>query len=141
MEFKRLTPDLSVAPQIAITDLPALAALGFTTVICNRPDGEEPNQPGHEAMAQAAGALGLRFEHQPVVTGQVTPEQGQVFGDLLAQASGPVLAYCRSGMRSTTLWAYSQADRQPWQSLLQTAAQAGYDLSKLAPPARPAPPR
>jgi sulfide:quinone oxidoreductase len=136
MELKRLTPELAVATQMAPADLAAIAAAGFTTVICNRPDGEQPGQPGHEAMAQAAGALGLRFEYQPVVTGQVTPEQGQVFGDLLAQARGPVLAYCRSGMRSTTLWAYSQAGRQPWQSLLQTAAQAGYDLSRLAPLSR-----
>ncbi|MFP8834092.1 TIGR01244 family sulfur transferase [Hydrogenophaga sp. XSHU_21] len=134
MDLKRLTPDLSVTAQIGPADLSAIAALGFTTVICNRPDGEQPGQPDHDTLAQAARALGLRFHHQPVITGQVTPDQGKAFGELLAQAGGPVLAYCRSGMRCTTLWAYANADRQPWQDLLNTAAQAGYDLSRLQPP-------
>lgn len=136
MQLKRLTPELSVAPQIALEDLPAAAAAGFTTLICNRPDGEQPGQPDHETMARAAQAAGLRFVFLPVVSGQVTPEHGRAFGEALAQSAGPVLAYCRSGTRSTTLWALSQAGQRPWAEVLQTAAAAGYDLSKLPPPAK-----
>lgn len=136
MELKRLTPALSVAPQIAPDELAAAAAAGFTTLICNRPDGEQPGQPDHETMARAAEAAGLRFVFQPVVSGQVRPEHARAFGEALAQSTGPVLAYCRTGTRSTTLWALSQAGLRPWAEVLQTAAAAGYDLSKLPPPAQ-----
>ncbi len=134
MDLKRLTPTLSVAPQIAPDDLPAAAAAGFTTLICNRPDGEQPGQPDHETMARAAQAAGLRFVFLPVVTGQLNEAQGRAFGEALAQAEGPVLAYCRSGTRSTQLWALSQAGKRPWAEVLQAAAAAGYDLSRMPPP-------
>lgn len=136
MQLKPLTPQLSVTPQIAPEDLPALAAQGFTTLICNRPDGEQAGQPDHDTMAAAAQAAGLRYAYLPVVSGQVTAEQGQAFGELLAQAGGPVAAYCRTGTRSTILWALSQAGQQPWPQIVQTAAAAGYDLSQMpVPPA------
>ncbi|MBL0942983.1 MAG: TIGR01244 family phosphatase [Hydrogenophaga sp.] len=134
MDLKRLTPSLAVAPQVAPADMAALAAAGFTTVICNRPDGEQPGQPDHHTMAAAAQAAGLRFVFQPVVSGQIGPAQVQAFGEALAQATGPVLAYCRSGTRCTTLWALSQAGQRPWDELLATAAAAGYDLSRLPRP-------
>lgn len=136
MQLKRLTPQLSVTPQIAPEDLPALAAQGFTTLIGNRPDGEQPGQPDHQAMQAAAEAAGLRYAFLPVVSGQVTAEHGQAFAELLAQAGGPVVAYCRTGTRSTILWALSQAGKQPWPQIVKTAADAGYDLSQMPlPPA------
>ena len=107
MDLRRLTPTLSVAPQIAPDELSAAAAAGFTTLICNRPDGEQPGQPDHEAMARGFGGAG----------------------------HGLVLAYCRSGTRSTQLWALSQAGKRPWSEVLQAAAAAGYDLSRMPPPA------
>jgi uncharacterized protein (TIGR01244 family) len=135
MDLRRLTPTLSVAPQIAPEELSAAAAAGFTTLICNRPDGEQPGQPDHEAMARAAEAAGMRFVFLPAVSGQVNEAQGRAFGEALAQADGPVLAYCRSGTRSTQLWALSQAGKRPWTEVLQAAAAAGYDLSRMPPPA------
>lgn len=141
MDLRHLAPGLSVAAQLVPSDVAAAAARGYTTLICNRPDGEQPGQPTHEAMAQAAAAAGLRFVYQPVVSGRITTEQVRTFGGALAQAGGPVLAYCRSGTRCATLWALSQAGERPWAEVLAAAAAAGFDLRGLPPPdphARPA---
>lgn len=129
----RLTDRLTVSPQITATDLPALAAQGCTTVICNRPDGEGADQPTHQEIAQAAAALGITLHYLPVVAGKVDDATASTFGDLLASAPGPVLAYCRTGTRSTTLWALSAAARGAAAApLIEAARQAGYDLSALA---------
>ncbi len=129
----RLTDRLTISPQITAADLPILAAQGCTTVICNRPDGEGADQPTHQELAQAASALGITLHYLPVVAGKVDDATASAFGDLLATAPGPVLAYCRTGTRSTTLWALSAAARgAAAASLIDTARQAGYDLSALA---------
>jgi uncharacterized protein (TIGR01244 family) len=135
MDLRRLTSQLAVAAQLVPSDVRAAAAAGYTTLICNRPDGEQPGQPDHEAMAQAAAAAGMRFVFQPVITGRITPEQARAFGETLAQADGPVLAYCRSGTRCATLWAMSQGAERPWAEVVTTAANAGFDLRGLPPPA------
>lgn len=134
MDLRRLTPDLAVAAQLVPSDVRAAAAAGYTTLICNRPDGEQPGQPDHEAMAQAAAAAGMRFVFQPVISGRITPEQARAFGDALAQADGPVLAYCRSGTRCATLWAMAQGSERPWAEVIATAAAAGFDLRGLPAP-------
>jgi len=135
MDLRRLTPALAVAAQLVPSDVRAAAAAGYTTLICNRPDGEQPGQPSHEAMAQAAAAAGMRFVFQPVISGRITPEQARAFGEALAEADGPVLAYCRSGTRCATLWALSQGGERPWAEVVATAAAAGFDLRGLPPPA------
>jgi len=134
LELRCLTPELCVAGQIDPSDLPAIAEAGFGSVICNRPDDEQPEQPHSQAIEQATLQHGLRFAHLPVVGGLINAQQVREFDRLLSSLPGPILAYCRSGQRCTVLWAYSQADRQPWPDLLDQAARAGYDLRALAPP-------
>lgn len=129
MDLRPLTPDLSVAPQISVADLPAIRAAGFRTLICNRPDGESPGQPDWSEIEQAARAAGLATHWLPAVSGQVTQELGARFAALMESAEKPVLAYCRSGMRSATLWALGARPGTPVPTLLETAARAGYDLS------------
>jgi len=103
------TDHFATAPQIAPEDMPAIAAQGFSTVVNNRPDGEGgPDQPSSEAMAQAAQAAGLEYHYLPVISGQITPEQVARFAAIVAAASGPVLAFCRSGARSTNIWRMGQ---------------------------------
>jgi len=95
----------ATAPQIDPQDMKAIAAHGFTTVINNRPDGEGgPTQPTSAQMAEAAAAVGLNYHYLPVISGQITPEQTQQFAALMKAANGPVLAFCRSGARSTNIW-------------------------------------
>lgn len=133
MTIARLSDRLSVSQQLQVADLPAIAAQGFKVIICNRPDGEGADQPTHQAIAAAAVAQGLIFHYLPVGPGKVENASAQAFGELLAGSPGPVLAYCRSGMRSATLWALASAGTAPAQDLIRAAKQAGYDLSALAP--------
>lgn len=133
MTIRSLTDLLSVSPQIAATDLPALHAAGIRTIVCNRPDGEGADQPTVAEIRAAAAPLGIAVHYLPVDTGKVTDDQARQFDALVASVAGPVLAYCRSGTRSATLWALSQADRRPAGDIIATAAAAGYDLAALAP--------
>ncbi|KVK99056.1 bifunctional protein tyrosine phosphatase family protein/NAD(P)/FAD-dependent oxidoreductase [Burkholderia territorii] len=133
MTIRPLTDLLSVSPQIAATDLPALHAAGIRTIVCNRPDGEGADQPNVAEIRAAAAPLGIAVHYLPVDTGKVTDEQARQFDALVASLAGPVLAYCRSGTRSATLWALSQAGRRPVGDIVAIAAAAGYDLGALAP--------
>lgn len=133
MDIRRLTASLSVAPQVRAEDMAEVAALGFKTVICNRPDGEEAGQPPTDNVRAAALAAGLAYHHQPVISGGVTEADGEAFGELLKQVEKPVLAFCRTGTRCTALWAISQTDSQPTQDILDTALEAGYQLEGLRP--------
>ena len=130
-----LSSTLSVAGQISPSDLPEIAAAGFKSIICNRPDAESPGQFSSQEIATAAHQVGLSVAYLPVAPGQVRQQYGPQFGELLNELPGPVLAYCRSGMRSATLWALSQAGSRPWPELLLHAAQAGFNLSGVEPPA------
>ncbi len=133
MKIARLTPFLSVSPQIAPTDLGTLAALGFKAVISNRPDREADDQPASADVAAAAERVGLAYRHIPVVSGKVGDDDVAGFAAALAELKGPVLAFCRTGTRSSTLWALSEAGHLDPQAILATTAEAGYDLSALRP--------
>ena len=129
-DIRSVTEDFAVAPQIAPSDLAGIAAQGFKLVINNRPDNEVPGQPSGAAIAEAAQAAGLAYVHIPV-RGAPTGEQVEAMHTALSGAGGPVLAFCRSGTRSITGWAYGQAmhgDR-PRDALVQLGQDAGYDLS------------
>lgn len=133
MDLRQLTPTLSVAPQIEVEDLDALRAAGFTTIIDNRPDEEVGDRLDSQSMRSAAEAAGLTFHYVPFQPGRLTEENVNAFADILAQANGPALAYCRSGTRSATLWAMTQAGQMGTEQILSTAADAGYDLSGIGP--------
>lgn len=134
MDIKRLTSEIAVSPQIAASDLDEIAALGFKTIVNNRPDGEEFAQPGSDEIEAAALAKGLSYRHLPVISGAVSEADGDAFAALLAEVEKPVLAYCRSGARCTMLWALAQASGgQATDDILSTARQAGYQLDGLRP--------
>ena len=129
-DFRKVTDDFSVAPQIALSDVAKAKAEGFVLLINNRPDGEAPDQPSSEEMEAAAKAAGLAYVHIPV-RGGPTPEQVEIERQALAEAKGPVLAYCRSGTRSIVTWSIGEAlaDTRSRQELIELGANAGYDLS------------
>lgn len=134
VNFIPLSETVSVAGQITPADLPEIARAGFKSVVCNRPDGESPGQSSSADLALAARQADVVMAYLPVIAGRVTEEEGRAFGALLEQLPAPVLAYCRSGMRSATLWALSQAGSQAWPDLVRHAAQAGFNLSAVTPP-------
>lgn len=131
MAVKKLTDNISVASQLDIADVPAIAKSGFKSIVCNRPDGESPDQPPFEAIRAAAQAEGLDVHFQPVLTGKITERDVDTFADLIRDLPKPILAYCRSGTRCTTLWALAEAGNYSTDEILETAANAGYDLYPL----------
>lgn len=130
-DYKRLTANLAVAPQIRPEDLPGLARAGFRAVINNRPDGEDGDQPDNADLERAARAAGLTYYHQPVEPGAIEDSEGLRFAALVHKSPGPVLAFCRTGNRSASLWALAESPRTDPQTLKHTARRAGYDLSRL----------
>ena len=133
MDARTLTTGLSVSPQITEADLDAVADRGFRTVICNRPDGESPDQPAFAGIAAAAEARGIATRYLPVVGGQIEDADAAEFGRMLRDLPGPVLAYCRSGTRSAMLWALAMADKKPLTDILAATQSAGYDVSAMLP--------
>jgi sulfide:quinone oxidoreductase len=128
MNIKSLTTELSIAPQIATADIRGIAEAGFRSVICNRPDGETADQPLYSEIERAAKSYGLEVRYLPAVSGKVTDDQGQAFGVLMAELPKPALAYCRTGLRSVTMWALSQAGQLPLPQIIEQSAKAGFDL-------------
>lgn len=131
MDIRRLTDDFSVSPQIAAGDLAELKARGFVTVICNRPDGEDAGQPTGAEIAEAAASAGLGFRHIPVAGGFGAADVAAM-AEALDEASGPVFAYCRTGTRSTLLWALAKANAGGDPAEIAAAAtSAGYDIAPI----------
>lgn len=133
MAFKQLVPGFSVSPQITPADVAAAARLGFRSIVSNRPDGEEPGQPGAIEMADLANLFDLAFVHVPVTPGAISEADIAAMKGALADLEAPVLAFCRSGTRSATLWALTEAGRTDPEVILRATAAAGYDLSSLKP--------
>ncbi len=131
MNFKKISAQVFVSEQISLEDLGRVAELGIKTVICNRPDNETAGQLDSASIAEAAGVLGISFVSIPVAMGEISDECVAEFKAAYSSANTPVLAYCRSGMRSTALWALAEATTLDLESILVTAQGAGYDLSGL----------
>jgi sulfide:quinone oxidoreductase len=133
MKIKQLTPEIAVAAQISTADIKDLAEAGFRTVISNRPDGEAPDQPENTALKAAAQEAGLAFRHIPAVSGQMTERDVEDLASALGEIETPALMFCRSGTRSTTLWALASAGKLDAARIVEAAAAAGYDLQGLRP--------
>jgi uncharacterized protein (TIGR01244 family) len=129
-DFRRVTDDFSTAPQISVADVAEAARLGFTTIINNRPDGEDPDAPQSADIAAAAKAAGLNYVHIPV-RGGPGPAEVEAMKAAIDQAEGPVLAFCRSGTRSIVTWSIGQATSGAMSrgELTDLGRAAGYDLS------------
>jgi uncharacterized protein (TIGR01244 family) len=129
-DIRRVTDTFAVAPQLQPEEVEEAAGQGYKLLINNRPDGESPDQPPSTAMAMAARRAGMDYLHIPI-SGGAGPGQVEAMHQAIAGASGPVLAFCRSGTRSVTVWARGQAQAgdRPREELLKLGRGAGYDLS------------
>ena len=129
--FKPLDDNMLVAGQISPADITVAAAQGVALIINNRPDGEAPDQPPGADIAAAARAAGMDYVAIPI-SGGFSLDQVTAMHDALAEASGPVLAFCRSGTRSTNLWSLARAmGGDDPARLAECAAAQGYDLTPL----------
>jgi uncharacterized protein (TIGR01244 family) len=131
VDIKQISDRYSVSGQIQPGDVQAIADAGFTTIVCNRPDGEKPDQPGSDAVRAAAEAAGLAYIYNPAVPGQLTADNVRRQAEAVAASTGPVFAHCASGMRSTTLWALANPEGIDADARIARAREAGYDLEPL----------
>ena len=130
--FRKLTENVMVSPQLALEDVAAAADAGVVMIINNRPDGEDPDAPQGADIAAAAAAAGLNYTEIPVGHAGFSEPQVDAMIAALDQAEVPILAYCRSGTRSTLLWALAQAKQGENPDVIaRTAMQAGYDISPI----------
>ena len=109
MEIRQLTDGVAVAGQITPTDIPVLAAQGFKSLVCNRPDGESPDQPNFADVESAAKNMGIEIRYIPIYPGMMSLDDVHAFRAALNEMPQPLLAYCRSGARSTTLFDAAQS--------------------------------
>ncbi len=110
LPVRAVSPDVCVAPQLTPAAMAEAAAMGFKSVVNNRPDFEHgPDQPSSAEIEAAARAAGLEYRHLPVDGGWQSPEEIAAFAKLLAELPRPLLAFCRSGARSTRLYMAAQA--------------------------------
>jgi sulfide:quinone oxidoreductase len=109
MTFKSIGPGFFVSAQITSEDLRQAAAQGFRSVISNRPDDEDADQLSAARVREQAQAFGLAFAHIPVTPGVVTDENVAAMAQALEQMPSPILAFCRTGARSTKLWEMAKA--------------------------------
>lgn len=131
MQTKTITPLLSVSDQVTVADIAALQAQGVKVLICNRPDAETPDQPAWTELAQAATAAGMQVHSVPVVQDTINAADVRAFAKTL-QDGVRIHAFCRSGARTTHLWALARiAAGQPMADVVAAAKEAGYDLGNI----------
>jgi uncharacterized protein (TIGR01244 family) len=128
-DFQRITPTFSVAGQLSAADIARAAGEGFKVIIKNRPENEDPGQPREADLAAAAAAAGIAYRALAFV-GPPPPAVVAETAKLLEEVKGPILAFCRSGQRSTVAWALAEAltGRLRPDEILALAQAAGYDL-------------
>lgn len=136
--FRTIDDTMLVAGQIAPADVAEAGAQGVTLIVNNRPDAEEAGQPAGAEIAAAAEAAGIAYVAIPVDHGGLRPDQVAAMGEALAMnLGGRTLAFCRSGTRSTFLWALARgAAGDDADAVAAKAANAGYDVSPLVPTIR-----
>ncbi|MEH6521751.1 TIGR01244 family sulfur transferase [Sulfitobacter sp.] len=133
MQITQLDALTYVGPQISIADVEDLKRLKIRTVIVARPEGETADQLTISEVHASADTLGITVHQIPVISGKITDEDVRAYGAITSAAGHPVLAYCRSGIRATSLWALNAAEQgQSPEEFLRRAKAAGFDLSGLA---------
>ena len=133
MPFSKLTETMWVAPQLTVADVARAAEMGVKCIINNRPDGESDDQPAGADLAAAAHASGINYAAIPVSHAGFSALQVEAMRAVLDKEAGPILAFCRSGTRSSFLWALAEAGAgKDVAKLREQAAAAGYDLSPIA---------
>ncbi|MEG6508993.1 TIGR01244 family sulfur transferase [Methyloligella sp. 2.7D] len=131
MEFRKLSDEITVSPQIEAGDLEKIKQAGFRAIVCHRPDGEAADQPSFAEIEKAAKEAGLEVRYQPVTSGKISDQDIEAYATLVKELPKPVFAYCRTGTRSTSLWALSQAASKPLSDIVSAAQDAGYDMSGI----------
>jgi sulfide:quinone oxidoreductase len=133
MNLIKINEKFSVSAQISPDDIKSVADAGFKTIICNRPDGEDLDQADIAVIKNAATRYGIDVVYIPVVHTTICVDDVRQFSATWDTCGKPVLAYCRSGLRSMTLWTLMQvAEGVRVESVVSKANSAGYDFSQFS---------
>ncbi len=133
-DFRKIDDGFYASPQITPADVSQAAAMGITLIVNNRPDDESADQPAGAEIESAARAAGLRYVAIPVTHAGFSLEQVDTLENAIASADGPVLGFCRSGTRSTLLWAMAEAKRGRDPDEIAACAEAGgYSIAPVRP--------
>lgn len=133
-ELIALGPGLSVTGRLDRPDIETLARSGVRTIVNNRPDGEDPGQLDADEACRLAAACGIAYHHIPITAASLTRADVDAFAAVLREASAPIVAHCRSGTRSTLLWALTRL-REGDDPLTLIAEAAGHGIDIAALPA------
>ncbi|KGE02874.1 TIGR01244 family sulfur transferase [Pseudohaliea rubra] len=128
MQIVKLTDTVGVSGQISPAEFPALAEAGYRVIVNNRPDGEALEQPSSAEFAAAAEAAGLEYHYYPLNAFNYPGDDVGAIARLFDDGERPVLAFCRSGTRSTNLWISSRAPEEQ-ESAREHARSLGFDVS------------
>lgn len=128
MKLAILTPNVSALPQPSVEEIGELADRGYRSIIGNRPDGESPDQPTWKSLQAAALARGMEAVHIPVVASEINAADIRAFREALERLPKPIAAFCRTGTRSTLLWALANEESLTADERIGIAAKEGYDL-------------
>ena len=131
MMLNKIIDDYVVSEQITEEDIEILKSAGFKTIFCHRPDNEEQNQVSVKTIQSKVIKGGLNFVHQPVIGGQISQNDIDQFSDYYDESEKPIFAYCRTGTRSSMLWALSESGKRSKDEILKLTTAAGYNLSSL----------
>ncbi len=133
-DFRTLSASVLASPQLTLADVTAARTMGVGLIVNNRPEGEAEDQTPGPAIEAAARAAGIDYLAIPISPGSFDEAQVRAMVAALERADGKVLAYCRTGTRSTLLWALAQAaNGEPLEAIAAAAATAGYDVSPILP--------
>lgn len=131
-DFRQIDDNLYASPQITVADVAAAKELGVTLIVNNRPEDESPDQTAGADIEAAAREAGIDYVAIPVTHAGFGPGQVEAMREALDRSGGKVLAYCRSGTRSTLLWALAEAKAGKNPSVIASkAAGGGYDISPI----------
>ena len=131
MDIKEISDQFYIAPQITEADIALLRDKGIRSIICNRPDGEDAGQPRFQDLSNNAQKQGIEMRHIPVSGGIFNDESVAEFSNALNMLPKPILAYCRTGMRSAALWSLAKAQDMPLSEILSATRNAGYDVKDV----------
>lgn len=133
-DFRKLSDTMFASPQIGLDDVATARDLGIALIVNNRPEGESPDQVPGEEIEAAARDLGIAYLAIPITHAGFSHPQVSAMVEAMQSADGPVLSYCRSGTRSTLLWALARASMgEDPAALADAAANAGYDVGAIRP--------
>lgn len=136
MDPIKLSEGYFVLPQISVSDLDGYASLGFDVVVNNRPDNESEGQPLSKDLEQKAIELGLRYVYNPVNLSELSQHQLDMQNDAVSSAS-KVLAFCRTGTRSSVLWVLNNQSVRSFDVLVNEVSNKGFDLARCMPAMAP----